>query len=66
MGDWVNVIKKGRVNSTEEIVVQIKKWVTFEDREGVKQVRASHNLIVSDSPASHHVRERDARGYAKC
>ena len=36
VGDWVNVTKKERFNGIKGTVVKIKKWVTFEDTEGVK------------------------------
>ena len=62
VGDWVNVTKKGRFNGIEGTVIKIKKWVTFEDIEGVKQFRAPHNLIVSDLPANKHVRNFNAGG----
>jgi len=62
VGDWVNVTKKGKFNGIEGTVVKFKKWVTFEDTEGIKQFRASHNLIVSDLPASEHVRDLNPRG----
>ena len=54
VGNWVNVTRKGKFNGTEGIVIKIKKWVTFEDKEGVKQCRAPCNLIVSNLPASCH------------
>ena len=62
VGDWVTVTKKGKFKSVEGTVVRIKKWVTFEDTDGVKQVRASHNLIVSDLLDSEHVGESNSRG----
>ena len=65
IGDWVNVTRKGRFNGTEGIVTKIKKWVTFEDREGVKQCRAPCNLIVSDLPATYHVGNCNAGGNPK-
>ena len=55
VGDWVNVTREGKFNETEGIVVKINKWITFEDRKGVKQCRAPCNLIVSDLPATYHV-----------
>ena len=61
VGDWVNVTKKGKFNGIERTVVKTKKWVTFKDTEGIKQFRASHNLIVSDLPASKHVRDLNPR-----
>ena len=54
VGDWVNVTRKGKFDGTEGIVVKINKWITFEDRKGVKQCRAPCNLIVSNLPASCH------------
>ena len=55
VGDWVNVTRKGKFDGTEGIVVKINKWITFEDRKGVKQCRAPTNLIVSNLPATCHV-----------
>ena len=65
VGDWVNVKRKGRFNGTEGTVVKIQKWVTFEDTEGFKQSRAPHNLIVSNLPASDHVRKLEDRGNSR-
>ena len=65
VGDWVRVTRKGKFNETEGIVVRINKWVTFEDRKVIKQCRISHNLIVSDSPATYHVVGRDTNGKPK-
>ena len=65
VGDWVNVTRKGKFSNIEGIVTKIKKWVTFEDRKGVKQYRAPHNLIVSDLPANYHVRNHNAGGILK-
>ena len=62
IGDWVNVVKKGKYKGTEGTVVKVKKWVTFRDRTGAKQFRAPYNLIVSDLSASVHDGERYARG----
>ena len=65
IGDWVIVKRKGKFKGTEGTVVNIKKWLTFEDRQGIRQSRASHNLIVSDFPASYHGRKRRTRSSTK-
>ena len=58
IGDWVcNVIKKGIRIRTKGTIIDIKRCVTFCDREGVKQFIAPHNLIISDLPASEHDRK---------
>ena len=54
IGDRVKVVTKGRFNSTEGKVIKIKKWVTFLDTSGVKQVRAPANLIVTENVAKRH------------
>ena len=46
VGDWVKILTQGRFIRNEGRVVNIKKWVTFEDKGGIKQVRAPQNLIV--------------------
>ena len=45
-GDWVKATSVGKFEKDEGTVVSLKKWVTFEDCSGVKQVRAPSNLIV--------------------
>ena len=60
--DWVNVVNVGKYKITEELVVKIKKWVTFRDITGAQQFRAPYNLIKSDLSASEHDGERYARG----
>ena len=65
VGDWVNVTRKGKFSGTKGIVVKINKWVTFKDREGVKQCRAPCNLIVSNSPATYHVGKWNTGGSSK-
>ena len=56
-GDWVRTVTIGRFNTSEGTVVNLQKWVTFEDCTGVKQVRASHNVLVSndDRKRARHV-----------
>ena len=46
-GDWVKATSTGKFNRSEGTVVNFKKWVTFEDRTGVKQVRAPNNILIS-------------------
>ena len=46
VGDWVKILTQGRFARNEGKVVNIKKWVTFEDEGGNKQVRAPQNLVV--------------------
>ena len=65
IGDWMTVKRKRKFKGNERTVVKIKKWVTFEDREGIKQSRASHNLIVSDFPVSYHGRKRRTSSITK-
>ena len=57
VGDWIKAITPGRFTLDEGRVVGFKSWVTFEDINGVKQTRASKNLVVCN-----HVRKRLARG----
>ena len=47
-GDWIKTVTTGKSNTNEGTVVNLQKWVTFEDCTGVKQVRASHNVLVSN------------------
>lgn len=65
VGDWVNVTRKGKFDGTEGIVVKINKWITFEDKDGVKQCRAPTNLIVSNLPATCHVGNCNTSGSPK-
>ena len=48
-GDWVKAATKGKFIHDEGTVVNIKKWVTFTDTTGVKQIRAPNNVIVSNN-----------------
>ena len=45
-GDWVKVTTPGKFKYEEGEVEGWKKWVTFVDTAGVKQVRAPHNLLI--------------------
>ena len=47
-GEWVRATTSGKFKSVERTIVRIGKRVTFEDRTGVKQVRAPKNLLVSN------------------
>ena len=47
-GDWIKTVTTGKSNTNEGTVVNLQKWVTFEDCTGVKQVRAPHNVLVSN------------------
>ena len=46
VGDWVRVTTPGKFKYEEGEVEGWKKWVTFVDTAGVKQVRAPHNLLI--------------------
>ena len=46
--DWVVATTPGKFVHTEGKVVGWKKWVTFTDLSGVKQVRAPENLLISN------------------
>ena len=46
VGDWVKVTTPGKFKYEEGEVEGWKKWVTFVDIAGVKQVRAPHNLLI--------------------
>ena len=48
VGDWVRVTTPGKFMHNEGEVEGWKKWVTFVDITGVKQVRAPHNLLISN------------------
>ena len=48
IGDWVRATTSGKFNLIEGTVVSINKWITFEDRTGVKQIRAPKNLLISN------------------
>ena len=60
VGDWVIATTPGKFVHTEGKVVGWKKWVTFTDVSGVKQVRAPENLLITNDtrkPAgTHYVR----------
>ena len=45
-GNWVKAITQGKFEHNEGEVVGFKKWVTFLDVTGVKQVRAPNNLLI--------------------
>ena len=47
-GDWVKATLIGKFDRSEDTVVHLKKWVTFEDHTGVKQVRAPNNILISN------------------
>ena len=49
IGDSVHAVTKVRFRETEGTVKNIRKWVTFEDRNGVKQTRAPYNLRVQNA-----------------
>ena len=49
IGDRVIATTKGRFKEQSGTVTNLKKWVTFTDANGVKQVRAPANLIVQDT-----------------
>ena len=46
VGDWIKTTTPGKFKHEEGEVEGWKKWVTFVDITGVKQVRAPHNLLV--------------------
>ena len=48
IGDRVTATTRGKFKKKSGIVTDIKKWVTFTDAAGVKQIRASTNLLVQD------------------
>ena len=48
IGDRVIATTNGRFKEQSGTVTNLKKWVTFTDANGVKQVRAPANLIVQD------------------
>ena len=45
-GNWVKAITQGKFEHNEGEIVGFKKWVTFLDVTGVKQVRAPNNLLI--------------------
>ena len=47
-GDWVKATSIGKFDRSKGTVVNLKKWVTFKDRTGVKQVRAPNNILISN------------------
>ena len=61
--DWVKATTPGRFAHNEGTVKGWKKWVTFVDESGVKQVRAPHNLLISND-ARKSTRSNSASG--KC
>ena len=60
-GDWIKATSIGKFNRNEGTVVSLKKWVTFEDCSGVKQVRAPDNLLVSKDGRKRARRTRSTR-----
>ena len=48
VGGWVVSTTPGKFAHNEGKVVGWKKWVTFTDVSGVKQVRAPSNLLISN------------------
>ena len=48
IGDRVIATTISRFKEQSGIVTNLKKWVTFTDANGVKQVRAPANLLVQD------------------
>ena len=65
IGDWVKTITPGRFKLNEGRVIGFKSWVTFEEEGGVKQTRASKNLVVCNHVRKRHARCRGA-GANKC
>ena len=49
VGDWVVATTPGKFAHIVGKVVGWKKWVTFTDVSGVKQVRAPSNLLISNN-----------------
>ena len=62
IGDWVKATTPGRFVHSEGKVEGWKKWVTFVDISGVKQVRAPHNLLISNDARKYPVRPNSASG----
>ena len=48
LGDRVTATTTGKFKEKTGIVTEIKKWVTYTDKNGVKQTRAPANLRVED------------------
>ena len=48
IGNRVITTTAGKFKENSGVVTDIKKWVTFTDANGVKQVRAPKNLLVQD------------------
>ena len=48
IGDRVITTTSGKFKERSGVVTGIKKWVTFTDANGVKQVRAPNNLRVQE------------------
>ena len=48
IGNRVTATTSGKFKENSGIVTDIKKWVTFTDANGVKQVRAPNNLLIRD------------------
>ena len=48
IGNRVIATTTGKFEERSGVVTDIKKWVTFVDTNGIKQVRAPNNLLVQD------------------
>ena len=48
IGNRVVATTSGKFKENSGVVTDIKKWVTFTDANGVKQVRAPNNLLIQD------------------
>ena len=48
IGNRVIATTSGKFKENSGVVTDIKKWVTFTDANGVKQVRAPNNLLIQD------------------
>ena len=60
IGDWVKATIPGRFTHNEGKVEGWKKWVTFTDIFSVKQVRAPHNLFITNNVRKCHARPNSA------
>ena len=56
IGNRVTATTSGKFKENSGIVTDIKKWITFTDANGVKQVRAPNNLLIRDDWDYSHVR----------
>ncbi len=66
VGDWVKTITPGRFKLNEGRVISFKSWVTFEDEAGVKQTRASKNLVVCNHVRTLHARSGGTGANKRC